>query len=130
MKQIVTSSRTVAAILSLTIACAGAQAGSSEARPQGSPAPATAASSETVPKSVLERYVGQYQLTPQVIATVRLSGNTLVREIMGQQTVFTPISETRFRLGGGEAEFVTDQAGRVTMVVRNGADEKRYPRVR
>jgi hypothetical protein len=75
---------------------------------------------------VLERYVGSYQLTPQVTAEIRLKGSTLVREMMGQQQVLTPITETRFKLGGGEVEFVTDQAGRVTMVIRNGIDEKRY----
>jgi len=82
----------------------------------------------SVPKSVLEKYVGEYQLTPQVTAVVRIKGDKLIREIMGQEQVFTPISETRFKLGSGEVEFVIDQAGGVTMVVGTGKDEKRYPR--
>jgi hypothetical protein len=82
----------------------------------------------SVPKTVLEKYAGEYQLNPQVTAVVRVKGDQLIREIMGQQQVFIPISETRFKLGGGEVEFVIDEAGGVTMVVGKGPDEKRYPR--
>src|SRR5437868_6811459 len=108
-----TSARMVT-VLSLTIACAGSKA-QPETQPQASTATAPAGGGVT--KGVLERYVGEYQMTPQVTAVIRLRGNTLVRAIMGQETVLTPISETRFKLGGGEVEFVTDKAGGVTMVI-------------
>lgn len=120
-------------VLAFTMACASGQTAASDAQ-QSSPAPSAASASSSpataggIPRSVLEKYQGEYQLTPQVTATVRLKGETLVREVMGQQTAFIPITATRFKLGGGEVEFVTDPSGAVTMVVRNGGQEKRYPR--
>jgi len=79
-----------------------------------------------VPKSVLERYVGTYEYIPgQMQRTdlrirVRLEGDTLVRE-MGKESVLTPISETRFRVGDTSlmVEFVVDEAG-VTQVLGTG----------
>ena len=79
-----------------------------------------------VPKSVLERYVGTYEYIPgQMQRTdlrirVRLEGDTLVRE-MGPESVLTPISETRFRVGDTSlmVEFVVDDAG-VTQVLGTG----------
>lgn len=79
-----------------------------------------------VPKSVLERYVGTYEYIPgQMQRTdlrirVRLKGDTLVRE-MGQESVLTPLSETRFRVGDTSlmVEFVVDEAG-VTQVLGTG----------
>jgi hypothetical protein len=79
-----------------------------------------------VPKSVLERYVGTYEYIPgQMQRTdlrirVRLKGDTLVRE-MGPDSVLTPISETRFRVGDTSltVEFVVDEAG-VTQVLGSG----------
>ena len=116
--------------LGLIMACAGSQARTTTIPPQAPPTVSAAVASEGggVPKSVLEKYVGEYQLTPQVTAEIRLKGNTLVREMMGQQQVLTPITEKRFKLGGGEVEFETDQAGRVTMIIRNGGEEKRIRR--
>ena len=126
--RITSSSGIALGVLALTTACASTQARPSATQAPAAASTATATEAGGVPRSVLERYVGEYQLNPQVTAVVRLRGNTLIREIMGQQQVFTPISETRFKLGGGEVEFVTDQAGKVTMVVRTGVEEKRYPR--
>jgi hypothetical protein len=111
--------------MALTIACAGGQARTTET-PQSAPtatAPAGGSASST-----LERYVGTYQINPQLTAVIRLQGNTLIRVMNGQQTVLTPISATRFKAGGGELEFETDQAGRVTMVLRHGTETMRIPR--
>ena len=79
-----------------------------------------------VPKSVLERYVGTYEyIAGQMQRTdlrirVRLEGDILVRE-MGPESVLTPISETRFRVGDTSlmVEFVVDEAG-VTQVLGTG----------
>ena len=82
-----------------------------------------------VPRSVLERYVGEYDQNGNTIK-VYLSGDTLFREIPGQRVAFVPISETLFRMGPVfTAEFVIDQAGGVTQVLTDGvAFEYRLPR--
>ena len=72
--------------------------------------------------------MGSYQISPQLTAVIRLQGTTLIRVMKGQQTVLTPISETRFKAGGGEVEFETDRAGRVMMVLRHGTETMRIPR--
>ena len=89
------------------------------------PPPAKAAA-VSVPRSVLERYVGVYEYIPgQMQRTdlrikVRLKGDTLIRE-MGPDAVLTPISETRFRVGDTSlmVEFVVDDWG-VTQILGSG----------
>jgi len=82
-----------------------------------------------VPKAVLERYVGEYVYPSGEIVWVHLRGETLFREIPGQQVPFVPISETLFRLGPVfTAEFVIDQAGGITQVLTDGAVEFRLRR--
>jgi hypothetical protein len=114
-----TSRRCMAAIaagmLALTIAAAPVQA------QQQAPV--------RVPRSVLERYVGEYDQNGNTIR-VTLSGDTLFREIPGQRVVLWPITETVFRMGAVfTAEFVTDSAGGVTQVLSDGvAVEFRLPR--
>ena len=82
-----------------------------------------------VPRSVLQRYVGEYDQNGSTIK-VTLSGDTLFREIPGQRIAFVPISESVFRMGPVfTAEFVIDEAGRVTQVLTDGvAIEFRLPR--
>ena len=82
-----------------------------------------------VPRSVLERYVGEYDQNGNTIK-VSLSGDTLFREVPGQRVAFVPISETVFRMGPVfTTEFVVDQAGGVTQVLSDGIDiEFRLPR--
>jgi hypothetical protein len=82
-----------------------------------------------VPVSVLERYVGEYEMNGSTIKVV-LRGDTLFREVPGQREVFQPMSETLFRVGRlFTAEFVTDRAGGVTQVVSDGVGfETRVPR--
>jgi hypothetical protein len=82
-----------------------------------------------VPRSVLERYVGEYDQDGNTIRVV-LTGDTLFREIPGQRVALEPISETLFHLGPVfKAEFVTDEAGEVTLVFSDGVEiEYRLPR--
>ena len=82
-----------------------------------------------VPRSVLKRYVGEYDQNGNTIK-VYLSGDTLFREVPGQRVVLQPISETLFRMGPVfTAEFVIDKAGGVTQVLSDGvAIEFRLPR--
>ena len=122
---ITTSYRLALGAMAFTIACASGQASTTET---AQPAPAATAPAGGGASSALERYVGTYQINPQLTAVIRLQGNTLIRVMNGQQTVLTPISATRFKAGGGELEFETDQAGRVTMVLRHGTETMRIPR--
>jgi hypothetical protein len=98
--------------------------GSPPERPAASAAPAPAV---RVPRSVLQRYVGVYEFIPgqmdrsDLRVTIRLEGDTLIREGAGPTAVLTPISETRFRVGNTSfvTEFVVDDAG-VTQVMGTG----------
>jgi hypothetical protein len=91
-------------------------------------APIAAQAPVQVPRSVLERYVGEYG--ENGTTRVLIEGNTLVQETPGQRVALVPISETLFRTGAiFTVEFVTDQAGGVTQVLSNGVDfENRIPR--
>lgn len=90
------------------------------------PPPAAPVAAVSVPRSVLERYVGTYEFIPGQMSrtdlrvVVRMKGDTLVRS-MGQDMVLTPVSETRFRVGHTRmmVEFVVDEAG-VTQVMGSG----------
>ena len=102
------ASRTALGILAFTIALRPVAA------QQQPPAPVN------VPRAVLERYVGEYALTPWSLAFLRMKGDTLVREMNGQQEVYIALSETRFRVGSTPfiAEFMIDSAGAVTQIVK------------
>lgn len=99
--------------------------GSGAAAPPPAASRAPAAAAVRVPKSLLERYVGDYEFIPgqlrrtDLITVVRLRGDTLVRLANGQPEVLTPISETRFQVGGTSAvwEFAIEQGGGVTIAM-------------
>jgi hypothetical protein len=74
-----------------------------------------------IPTPVLERYVGEYVYPDGSVVWVRLKGDTLVRDLPGQQAPYVPLSETLFRIGPiFTAEFVIDQAGGVTQIISDG----------
>ena len=117
----------LAGMAAIGIAAGPGVAGASDAAAPGE-SPVTDAAPVRVPKSVLERYVGEYAYDQGFTVTVRLKGDTLTGQPGGQQeVVLVPISETRFKVGGGptEVEFVIDQAGGVTKVIRQGGQESR-----
>jgi hypothetical protein len=73
-----------------------------------------------VPKSVLERYAGEYDQNGTTIK-IYARGDTLYREIPGQRVALIPITETLFRMGPVfTAEFVVDKGG-VTQILTDGA---------
>lgn len=81
-----------------------------------------------VPRSVLERYTGEYDQNGSTIK-VYVSGDTLIREVPGRRVALLPISETVFRMGPiFTAEFVIDEAGGATQVVSSATIEYRLPR--
>jgi hypothetical protein len=85
-----------------------------------------------VPADVLERYVGEYQMPPGILS-VRRSGDTLTVQAAEQPEAFVlePRSQTRFQVRGAPVvvEFVTDEAGAVSLVVFQGDQEIQGHRV-
>lgn len=75
-----------------------------------------------VPRAVLERYVGDYVYPDGNPFKLRLDGDTLFQEAPGRRLAMTAISETLFMMGPVfTAEFVTDTAGGLTIVLSDGA---------
>jgi glc operon protein GlcG len=93
----------------------------------GAAAAAAVEAAVSVPVEVLERYVGEYALSPAASVTVRRSGETLTAQPTGQPeaAVLEPRSQTRFEVRGVgvEVEFVTDETGGVNLVLYQGGQE-------
>ena len=82
-----------------------------------------------VPTTVLSRYVGDYQLSPNFVLSVRLAGDQLITKLTGQGDVkIYPESETLFfpKDIDAEIEFVKNSKGEVTHLIlhQNGHDTK------
>lgn len=74
-----------------------------------------------VPAATLKRYVGVYQLTPQITNTVRLTAGQLTTQLSGQPALpLFPESDRKFFLKAVDAqvEFVTDDQSRVTGLIQ------------
>lgn len=72
--------------------------------------------------SVLERYVGDYIYPDGGIFKARLDGGALIQEAPGRKLPFTQLTDTMFMLGPVfTAEFVTDNAGGMTLILSDGA---------
>jgi CubicO group peptidase (beta-lactamase class C family) len=86
----------------------------------------------SVPRDVLERYVGTYALSPQMNVMVTLDGDQLMTQATGQQRVpaFAE-SRTRFFLKVVDAQWEFLEAdGKVThLVLYQGGHEMKAPRV-
>jgi hypothetical protein len=101
------------------------------ALPAAAPAAAATAPAFTpvaVPVEVLERYEGEYEMSPTMVITVRRSGDSLTARPGNQSpAVLDARSETRFQVRGApvELEFVTDEAGVVTLVLHQGGQQSR-----
>jgi hypothetical protein len=122
--------RTLVPLLALAALAACAPAATT---PGGTPGPEAAADlAIRVPVEVLERYVGEYQMPPGILS-VRRSGDTLTVQAAEQPEAFVlePRSQTRFQVQGAPVvvEFVTDEAGAVSLVVSQGDQEIRGDRV-
>lgn len=82
----------------------------------------------TIAPKILESYIGQYELTPGFILTIRKEGDRLTGQATGQGRLrLIPQSETDFKVSGVDASltFVKDKEGKVTQVVvhQNGDHE-------
>ncbi len=75
---------------------------------------------EIVPDSILQTYVGEYELGPNFILTVTVDQNRLIIQATGQPKfeVF-PETQTRFFPKEFEAliEFVKDESGKITKII-------------
>ena len=87
----------------------------------------------TVNPSVLEQYVGRYQIAPDFILTVTLEGNQLMTQATGQNKleVFAE-SETRFFLKVVDAQltFAKGEDGKVSHVtLHQGGVDRKAPKI-
>lgn len=76
----------------------------------------------TVPTSILDTYLGDYQLAPNFILTVTREGEKLITQATGQQKIeIFALSETKFfpKVMQAQIEFVKDDSGKVTKLVLN-----------
>ena len=83
-----------------------------------------------VPARTLESYVGQYELTPGFVLTIRKEADRLTGQATGQPRLgLTARSETDFQVSGVDASvtFMKDKDGKVTQLVlhQNGDHEAR-----
>jgi len=82
----------------------------------------------TVDDTILQSYIGQYELAPKFILTITKEGNQLYGQATGQgKTEIYPESLSKFYLKGAdvELEFVKDDKGEITKMVlyQNGTHE-------
>ncbi|MFL6467334.1 MAG: DUF3471 domain-containing protein [Pyrinomonadaceae bacterium] len=74
----------------------------------------------TIPSQAFEKYVGDYQLLPNVVLTVSTDGGKFYMRITGRENMeLFPESEKDFFLKVVDAQlkFETDASGKVTQVV-------------
>jgi len=95
---------------------------------------AAAAARATVAPEVLDTYVGEYELAPNFILTVRREGATLLARATGQNDVtLLPQTETRFAIQqvDGTVEFEKDAAGKVVRLqLTQGGRTMPAPKIR
>ncbi len=71
--------------------------------------------------NVLDTYVGQYELAPNLIITITKDGNRLMSEVGGRKSELTAQSETQFSIPSANIKvtFVKDANGQVTHLIIN-----------
>jgi hypothetical protein len=88
----------------------------------------------TVAPEVLDRYVGEYELAPNFVITVRREGAALLARATGQNDVtLLPQTETRFAIQqvDGTIEFERDAAGKVVRLqLTQGGRTTPAPKIR
>ena len=86
----------------------------------------------TVPAATLAKYVGAYEMAPQVTMTITLDGERLMAQLTGQgSNPIFPESETMFflKVVDAQIEFVKDASGAVThLVLHQGGQDRRANR--
>ena len=83
----------------------------------------------TVPTETLDAYVGRYALAPTFVVEITRDGETLYGQPTGQPRVeLAPVSETRFRVIGGDAQvsFARDGDGPASALTlhQNGRNQR------
>lgn len=86
-----------------------------------------------ISEEILMDYVGEYELTSEIIFTISAKDNNLFAQITGQPTnKIYPESESKFFLKGVDAQisFVRNTEGKVTHLIlhQSGIDQKAYKR--
>ena len=87
----------------------------------------------TLNPNVLDAYVGQYELAPNLIITITREGNRLMSEVGGRRSELTAESETRFVIVGANIQitFVENTQGEVShILVRDNGREGQARRIR
>jgi CubicO group peptidase (beta-lactamase class C family) len=83
---------------------------------------------------ILNAYVGQYEIAPNLLVTITLEGDKLMGVMTGQSKVeLAPASETRFvvREANAEVNFFKDAQGRVThLILRLNGEEMRGRKIK
>lgn len=80
-----------------------------------------------VPASILETYVGAYELAPNFILTVTKEGDKLITQATGQQKIeIFAESETKFypKVMQAQIEFVKDDTGKISKLILNQGGRK------
>jgi D-alanyl-D-alanine carboxypeptidase len=95
---------------------------------------AAATARVTVAPEVLDSYVGEYELAPGFVITVRREGTTLLARATGQNDVtLLPQTETRFAIQqvDGTVDFEKDAAGKVVRLqLTQGGRTTPAPKIR
>jgi mono/diheme cytochrome c family protein len=82
---------------------------------------------------ILDRYIGKYEVLPNIFATVTRDGNSLVVQIpLRAKMEFLPQSETKFFRRGADEDltFILDDKGEVTEALLEGGRTTRAKRVK
>ncbi len=86
-----------------------------------------------VDPKIYDAYVGEYQLAPNFILTVRRAGDRLMTQATGQGEIeIFPESETKFfpKVIEAKITFVKDESGKVTHLILNQGGERKAMKIK